>query len=36
VEGVEIYNSMIVHKMNSKLNEIILAFKDLNMRAGEK
>lgn len=36
VEGVEIYNSMIIHKMNAKLNEIILAFKELNMRAGEK
>jgi hypothetical protein len=36
VEGVEIYNSMIIHKMNAKLNEIIIAFKELNMRAGEK
>lgn len=36
VEGVEIYNSMIVHKENPNLKEIILAFKELNMRADNK
>lgn len=36
IEGVEIYNSMIIHKQNKDLNEIILAFKELNMKAGEK
>lgn len=36
IEGVEIYNSMIIHKQNKDLSEIILAFKELNMKAGEK
>jgi hypothetical protein len=36
VEGVEIYNSMIIHKKNEHLAEIILAFKELNERAGSK
>lgn len=36
VDGVEIYNSMIIHKSNKHLKEVILAFKELNERAGEK
>ncbi len=36
VEGVEIYNSMIIHKENPNLKDIILAFKELNMRADNK
>lgn len=36
VEGVEIYNSMILHKSNKHFAEVILAFKELNGRANEK
>jgi hypothetical protein len=36
VDGVEILNSMIVHKSNAHLKEIILAFKELNERASDK
>ena len=36
VEGVEIYNAMVLKKKHSQLTELILAFKDLNERAGEK
>lgn len=36
VEGTEIYNSLIIHKQNEHLREIILAYKELNERAGEK
>lgn len=36
IEGTEIYNAMILHKQNRQLTEIILAFKELNERAGEK
>lgn len=36
VEGTEIYNSMILHKQNAHLTEIILAYKELNERASEK
>jgi hypothetical protein len=36
VEGVEIYNSLILHKRNEHLREIILAYKELNERAGTK
>lgn len=30
VEGVDIYNSIIIHKHNPQLTQIILAFKELN------
>jgi hypothetical protein len=36
IEGAEIYNSMILHKQNELLREIILAYKELNEKAGEK
>ena len=36
IEGVEIYNSLLLHKANKKLTEIILAYKELNERAGDK
>lgn len=36
IDGVEIYNSMLLHKQNSQLTQIILAFKELNERASEK
>lgn len=36
IEGVEILNAMLLHKQNTQLTEIILAFKELNERAGEK
>ena len=36
VEGVEIYNALLLHKHNKQLTDIILAFKELNERAGEK
>jgi hypothetical protein len=36
VEGTEIYNAMLLHKQNKQLIDIILAFKELNERAGEK
>jgi hypothetical protein len=36
VEEVEILNSLLVHRNNPRLMQIILAFKDLNARAGDK
>jgi hypothetical protein len=36
IEGVEIYNSMILHKGNTKLAEIIIAYKELNEKAADK
>lgn len=36
IEGTGIYNAMLLHKKNSQLTEIILAFKELNERSGEK
>jgi hypothetical protein len=36
VNGIEIYNSMILHKKNERLREIILAYKELNEKASEK
>ena len=36
IEGTEIYNAMILHKKNNQLTEIILAFKELNEKAGDK
>jgi CO dehydrogenase/acetyl-CoA synthase gamma subunit (corrinoid Fe-S protein) len=36
VAGSEIYNSLLMHKQNKQLTEIILAFSDLNERSGEK
>ena len=36
VNGIEIYNSMILHKKNEHLREIILAYKELNEKASEK
>lgn len=36
IEGIEIYNSMILHKQNEYLMEIILAYKELNEKASEK
>jgi hypothetical protein len=36
VEGVEIYNSLIIHKNNQHLREIVIAYKELNEKAGEK
>jgi hypothetical protein len=36
VEGVEIYNSMILHKQNNHLIEIILAYKELNQKTSDK
>lgn len=36
IEGAEIYNSMILHKENKQLTEIILAFKELNEKANDK
>ena len=36
VEGSEIYNTLLIHKSNQQLTEIILAFKELNERTGEK
>ena len=36
IEGEEIYNSLLLHKANKKLTEIILAYKELNERAGNK
>lgn len=36
VEGVEIYNSMILHKKNEHLKEIIIAYKELNQKASDK
>ena len=36
IEGTEIYNALLLHKNNSQLTEIILAYKELNERAGDK
>jgi hypothetical protein len=36
IEGMEVYNAMLLHKKNKQLTDIILAFKDLNEKAGEK
>jgi hypothetical protein len=36
IEGTEIYNSLILHKQNEFLNEIIIAYKELNQKASEK
>jgi hypothetical protein len=36
VNGMEIYNSMILHKKNEQLREVILAYKELNEKASEK
>jgi hypothetical protein len=36
IEGVEIYNTLLIHKKNQQIKEIILAFKELNERANEK
>jgi len=36
LEGREIYNSMILHKLNANLGEVILAFKELNERSSNK
>lgn len=36
IEGIEIYNSMILHKENKYLREIIIAYKELNEKANEK
>lgn len=36
VEGVEIYNSMILHKQNKHLAEIIIAYKELNQKSDKK
>lgn len=36
VEGVEIYNTLLIHKNNHQLIEIIKAFNDLNSKSNEK
>lgn len=36
IEGQQIINSMLLHKKNTHITEIILAFKELNERAGTK
>jgi uncharacterized protein DUF6169 len=36
IEGTPIYNSLLVHKSNKHWPEIILAYSELNERAGEK
>jgi hypothetical protein len=36
IEGAEILNSILIHKNNPNLTNIILAFNDLNNRAPEK
>jgi len=36
IEGTEIYNSLILHKQNKFLTEIIIAYKELNQKASEK
>lgn len=36
IEGTEVHNSMILHKKNDHLREIILAYKELNEKASEK
>ena len=36
IEGREVYNSMILHKQNTNLGEVILAFKELNEKSSAK
>ena len=36
IAGIEVYNSMIIHKQNLHLTEIIVAFKELNERNTNK
>ena len=36
IEGTPIYNSLLVHKSNKYWPEIVLAYNELNERAGEK
>jgi hypothetical protein len=36
LEGREVYNSMILHKQNENLVEVILAFKELNEKSSAK
>lgn len=36
IEGVEIYNSILIHKNNQHLTDLIFAFKELNERTGSK
>ncbi len=36
IEGTPIYNSLLVHKSNKRWPEIVLAYNELNERAGEK
>jgi len=36
IEGTPIYNSLLVHKSNKHWPEIILAYNELNERAGQK
>lgn len=36
IEDVEILNSLLVHKSNPKLTDIILAYKSINERANDK
>jgi hypothetical protein len=36
VEEVEILNALLIHKQNPRLLEIILAYKEINERAGNK
>ena len=36
IEGTEIVNSLLIHRNNKRLAEIILAFNDLNQRAADK
>lgn len=36
IEGVEIYNSLLLHKRNKNLVGIIHAYKELNERVGDK
>jgi|ERR1700733_8145028 len=36
IEGMPIYNSLIVHKSNKHWPDIVLAYNELNQRAGEK
>jgi len=36
IEGTPIYNSLLVHKSNKHWPEIVLAYNELNERAGEK
>ena len=36
IEGIEIYNALLLHKSNRQHTHIILAFKELNERADDK